>query len=137
MTMTLGPNTLEPNIALWAYAGGGTWNYGTGWTYPATDPQTLKYFADKGVRPIRTLLSGVCEDDGDVAGSLVMFDMSLATPAHRGLSARRKKAGRSPRHGRGCVSSGQGSVSSRPLPVRCDRRPSGPRRKPPSCARRR
>ena len=81
MTMILGPNSLEPNIALWAYAGAGTWNYGTGWTYPPTDPQTLKYFADKGVRPIRTLLPGVCVDDGDVAGSLVMFDMSLPTPA--------------------------------------------------------
>jgi hypothetical protein len=38
------------------------------WTYPATDPQTLKYFADKGVRPIRTLLPSICVEDGDVAG---------------------------------------------------------------------
>jgi hypothetical protein len=81
MTMILAPNSLETNLALWSYAGGGTWNYGTGWTYPANDPQTLQYFADKGVRPIRTLPPGVCEEDGDVPGSLVMFDMSLATPA--------------------------------------------------------
>jgi hypothetical protein len=81
MTMVLAPKSIETNLALWSYAGGGTWNYGTGWTYPANDPQTLEYFANKGVRPIRTLLPGVCEEDGDVAGSLVMFDMSLATPA--------------------------------------------------------
>ncbi len=81
MTMVLAPNSIEPNLGLWSYAGGGTWNYGTGWTYSANDPETLKYFAGKGVRPIRTLLPGVCEREGDVPGSLVMFDMSLATPA--------------------------------------------------------
>ena len=81
MTMVLAPKSLETNIALWAYAGAGTWNYGTGWTYPANDPQTLQYFAAKGVRPIRVVPPGVCEEDSDVAGSLVMFDMSLATPA--------------------------------------------------------
>jgi Protein of unknown function (DUF1573) len=81
MTMVLEQVTQETNVALWAYAGGGTWKYGTGWSYAPTDPATLKYFADKGVRPIRTLLPGELKDDADVAGTLVMFDMSLTPPA--------------------------------------------------------
>ncbi len=81
MTMVAAPNTLETNLSLWAYMGGGLWTYGTTWLYPANDPQTLEYFASKGVRPIRTLLPGEVAEDVDVQGSLVMFDMSLATPA--------------------------------------------------------
>jgi HYDIN/CFA65/VesB family protein len=81
MTMIADPNTLETAIGLWVYSGGGLWTYGVTWLYPANDPATLEYFGSKGVRPIRTLLPGQVLKDADVAGSLVMFDMSLPTPA--------------------------------------------------------
>lgn len=80
MIMVAEAATLETNIGLWAYSGGGTWTYGSGWSYPATDPASLTYFAQKGVRPIRNPGSAF-QEDSDVAGSLVMFNMSLPTPA--------------------------------------------------------
>jgi hypothetical protein len=73
------PGSLERNIGLWDYAGAGQWTYGQ-WTYEATDPQTLTYFAQKGVRPVRNPGSASVKD-ADVAGSLVMFDMTAAPPA--------------------------------------------------------
>ena len=88
MTMIIANSAnLEPDITRWAYGGvasGGTWSYSTGattFTYPPNDPTTLKHFGDKGVRPIRALFPGEFWEDADVAGTLVMFDMSLPTPA--------------------------------------------------------
>jgi hypothetical protein len=79
MVMVADPGSLETNIGLWAYTGAGKWTYGQ-WTYPAADPQTLTYFARKGVRPVRNPGTASVKDT-DVAGSLVMFDMTPAMPA--------------------------------------------------------
>ncbi len=78
MTMIAEPVSAETSISTWAYAGAGAWTYGS-WSYPANDPQNLTYFAQKGVRPIRSPGAASVEDT-DVAGSLVMFDMAT-TPA--------------------------------------------------------
>jgi hypothetical protein len=78
MVMTADPGSLETNIGLWSYSGAGTWKYGEQWTYPP-DAQTLDYFVRKGVRPVRNPGTALVEDS-DVAGSLVMFDMTKSPP---------------------------------------------------------